>query len=347
MTAADPVDGDDDGAAPGAGAATAAGAEAAAGAEKAAGAETAAGAGPETAVGADAGAGGADPATAAGAETGDDTSLAPANAGPGCGAGGIGASVTGASATPSAVRWPSGSCTMVGAGVHSAATCAVGAVASTGGWPATGVSTAAAASRVAGSPTGNGSMIGSDGRSAVTGSGARVVAAATRRCRRISIQTSSPPRATTTVKRSPFDSGVDGSSCSTAPNSASARCASAGSNCATIPAMACRLSPWFESSIGPADATTYGFSPTCMTSASPSARTIAVRSDATSAIRECRRPPAHLCTEGSALIKISSRCAPSIGAAHFAARCIVMNPPSIRTIRTRLNPCRRKTSATP
>ena len=55
------------------------------------------------------------------------------------------------------------------------------------------------------------------------------------RRRRISAQTSSPPRATTIVKCSPGNSAIGASSCCTAPNSSSAFCSSIGSSWDTMP----------------------------------------------------------------------------------------------------------------
>ena len=127
---------------------------------------------------------------------------------------------------------------------------------------------ASAASAGIGSPMGSG-IDSATGVGSSTGTGAAIGFG---RRRRISIQMSSPPRAATTENLS---SPMFGSRCSTAPNSSSCVCASAGSNSVNIPVIASRVSPWVEMLIVCVPTTTYGRSPTCMTSASPSARTIA------------------------------------------------------------------------
>ena len=127
--------------------------------------------------------------------------------------------------------------------------------------------------------TGTGTSTSVGGTSRFTGGAA--TAATDLRRRRISIQMSSPPRAATTVKAS-WSRG--GRRCSTAPNSCSESWAAEGSNCCSMPVIAPRFRICDDSSCVPAPTTTYGRSPTCITRASPSARTIAVRRDSTSAI---------------------------------------------------------------
>ena len=106
------------------------------------------------------------------------------------------------------------------------------------------------------------------------------------RFRRSSIHTSSPPRAATTVNRSPGADVEGWSSLSTAPYSASACSASAGrisDRRATMPSSvigAC------VTSRGPRTDTTTGRSPTCSTRDSPSSRMTAPTSDSTRCTRD-------------------------------------------------------------
>src|SRR5437773_2059542 len=78
-----------------------------------------------------------------------------------------------------------------------------------------------------------------------------------------------------------------------APNSSSACLVSAGSNCSTMPATASSVSTRVASSTCPEGATTYGFSPTWITRASPSSPTMAWSREGTRLIyrSSCRREP--------------------------------------------------------